>query len=516
MSTTESPELQRDRGAPLEIPADEFRSLGHQLVDRIADHMATVQTRRVSPGETADVVRAALGRGGLPEQGTEPGTLLAEASELLFQHSLFNSHPRFFGFITSSPAPLGVLGDLLASAINPNLGGWLLSPIATEIEIQTVRWIAELLGYPTNCGGLLVSGGNMANMIGFWAARRAKLPDVRSGGVPDLPRPRVYVSHETHTWVEKAADLSGMGTDAIRWIATDDQLRIDTHALREQIAADRAAGDLPIMVVGTAGTVSTGAIDPLPELAAICREESLWFHVDGAYGAPAAVLRDGPADLRGIAAADSVAIDPHKWLYSPLEAGCALVRDRALLRDTFTFHPPYYPEQDRSEDAPLMFYEYGPQNSRGFRALKVWLGLRQVGRTGYERMISDDIALSRALYDAAAAHPELEPFTQSLSITTFRYVPVGLDTKAPGAEDYLNDLNRSVMEGLQQGGEAFVTNAVIGGRFLLRACIVNFHTTAADIAALPDIVTRIGRELAAGAAPLMQLLEEEKHVQGKD
>ncbi|MGH7554243.1 MAG: pyridoxal phosphate-dependent decarboxylase family protein, partial [Longimicrobiales bacterium] len=342
----------------------------------------------------------------------------------------------------------------------------------------------------------LVSGGNMANMIGFWAARRAKLGVlVRTSGALDQPRPRAYVSRETHTWVQKATDLSGLGTDSLRWIATDGAQRIDTAALRARIEEDRAAGDLPFIVVGSAGTVSTGAVDPLPELAAICREYSLWFHVDGAYGSPAVAVPEAPEDLRGISEADSVAIDPHKWLYAPLEAGCVLVRDRSVLRDTFSFHPPYYPERETGEDAPIYYHEYGPQNSRGFRALKVWLALRQVGREGYVQMIGDDIALARALFEAADAHAELEAVTHGLSITTFRFVPAGLDSDAPDVDDYLNELNRAIMDGMQQGGEAFVTNAVIDGRYLLRACVVNFRTTAADVAALPHIVTRIGRSL---------------------
>lgn len=502
MPTTFDSAVAPEREAPLDLSADEFRALGHRLVDRIADHLASLGETRVSPGQDPATVRALLGDAGLPRSGGDAGAVLDDATDLLLEHSVFNGHPRFWGFITSPGAPIGVLADFLAAAINANVGGWLLSPIASEIELQTVRWVAELLGYPTACGGLLVSGGNMANMVGFWVARHAKLgADIRSGGVPDTPRPRVYVSRETHTWIEKAADLSGLGTDAVRWIPTDAALRIDTRALREQIAADMRAGERPFLVVGSAGTVSTGAIDPLSELADICREHRLWFHVDGAYGAPAAALADAPPDLRALAEADSVAVDPHKWLYAPLEAGCVLVRDHELLRETFTYHPPYYPAHDRSPEAPVMFHEYGPQNSRGFRALKVWLGLRNVGREGYTRMIGDDIAHARDLFDAVSTHAELEAFTQGLSITTFRYVPRGLDTAAPGAEDYLDDLNRAVLDLLQRGGEAFVTHAVVDGRYVLRACIVNFRTTAADVAALPEIVARIGRDLDAERRP---------------
>ena len=494
-----------DRHAPIELDAEEFRRLGHGLVDDIADFLRTLPERPVAPGRDADEVRDALGRGGLPEQGTPAGELLAEAGRLLFEHSTFNGHPRFLAYITASASPIGALGDLLAGAVNPNVGGWALSPVATEIEAQTVRWIAELLGYPAGCGGLLVSGGNMANFVGFLAARRARAPfNVRTDGMAacDQDGPlRVYVSAETHTWIEKAADLFGLGTDAIRWIDVDSDRRMLVPALREAIASDRAAGATPLLVVGTAGSVSTGAIDPLGEIAALCRDEGVWLHVDGAYGAPAAVLPDAPADLKALAEADSVAIDPHKWLYAPLEAGCALVRDPQTLLDAFTYRPPYY-AFDEGADAPISYVDYGPQNSRGFRALKVWLGLRQVGREGYIGMISDDIALARELHRLAADDPELEAWTTSLSITTFRYVPPDVEPGTPETEEYLNALNQELRDRLERGGETYVSNAVVDGAYLLRACVVNFRTTAADMAALPEIVKRVGAEIHAERNPL--------------
>src|SRR5712692_6719608 len=325
----------RYRIAPLEMTPSEFRKVGYQLVERIAEFLCTLPDRPVAPNESPGMVREALGGGSLPEQGSEAKDLLEEAANLLFAHSTFNGHPRFWGVITSSAAPIGALSDLLAAVVNPNVGGWIGGPMANEIEAQTVRWIAEMIGYPTDCGGLLVSGGNMGNFVGFLAARKAKANwDVRISGMrgKESRQMRVYTSSETHTWIHKATDMFGLGTDAIHWIPVDERLRMDTSALRNQIQVDIDAGDLPFLVIGTAGTVSTGAVDPLPELAAICREYDLWFHVDGAYGGFAAVLlNDGkgtvPEDLKGISEADSVAVDPHKWLYAPLEAGCALVRN---------------------------------------------------------------------------------------------------------------------------------------------------------------------------------------------
>ena len=493
-----------DRIAPLEMRPGQFRRAGHALVDRIADFLDSLPRGPVTPGDSPADVRALLGGGGLPLTGTDPERLLSEAADLLFRHSLFNGHPRFMGYITSSAAPIGALADMLASAVNPNVGGWELSPVASEIEAETVRWIAELVGYASDCGGLLVSGGNMANFVCFLAGRRAMTgEEPRRTGLAggSASRLRVYVSAGTHTWIQKAADLFGLGTDAVRWIATDSHQRMRVAALRAQIRDDLAAGDRPIMVVGAAGTVGTGAIDPLRELAQLCHEQGLWFHIDGAYGAPAAVLPGAPDDLRALALGDSLAVDPHKWLYAPLEAGCALVRNPRTLPDTFGYTPAYYHFDTEGEEPPINYYELGLQNSRGFRALKVWLGLRQAGREGYARMIDDDCRLAEALFRAVEAHPELEALTLGLSIATFRFVPADLDRSAPEVEDYLNTLNEALLGRLKLGGELFVTNAVLDGRFVLRACIVNFRTTEADVAAIPAIVAGAGRAVDAKLRP---------------
>jgi aromatic-L-amino-acid decarboxylase len=489
---------------PLEMSPEEFRRAGRELVDRIADFLGTLPGRPLTPGETPAEVRALLGRRPVPAEGSEPARLLRETTDLLLAHSLFSGHPRFMGYITSSAAPIGALADLLAAAINPNVGGWELSPIASEIEAEAVRWIAELVGYPTDCGGVLVSGGNMANFGCFLAGRRAMLgEEVRRVGLAgaNATRARVYVSQGTHTWIQKAADLFGLGTDAIRWIPTDERQRMLLPPLREQLRHDLAAGDRPIMVVGAAGTVSTGAIDPLRELAAICREHGLWFHVDGAYGSPAAVLPDAPDDLKALALADSLAVDPHKWLYAPLEAGCVLVRDAQRLRDAFGYTPAYYHFDTEGEEPPINYYELGLQNSRGFRALKVWLGIRQAGREGYARMIAHDCRMAEALYRGAQAHPELEAVTLGLSIATFRYVPADLEPGNPSVQAYLDGLNEALLARLKTSGDLFVTNAVLDGRFLLRACIVNFRTSDADVSAIPEIVARAGRALDAELRP---------------
>jgi len=498
--------MESRRRAPIEMTPEEFRQSGHRLVDLLSDWLAAMPKGPVTTAGDPAAVRAALGDAGLPRRGGDAGQLVEETTELLLRNSLFNGHPRFFGFITSSAAPIGALADLLASSVNPNLGGWPLAPIASEIELQTVRWLAELIGYPKDCGGILVSGGNVANFVGFWVGRQAHADwNLRERGIAAGGAARFYVSAETHTWIQKAADLSGYGTDSIRWIATDERQRMRVDELDRAIEEDLAAGHRPTLVVGTGGSVSTGAIDPLREIGALCRERGLWFHVDGAYGAPAACLPEADPDLHALALADSLAFDPHKWLYSPLEAGCILVRDKKALRETFVYHPPYYPDVEPEPDAPVFFHELGPQNSRGFRALKVWLALRQVGREGCERMIRDDIALARRIFERAEIHPELEAATCGLSIATFRFVPADLDERSRSGEPrvarYLNELNRELMERLMAEGELFVSNAVVDGRFLLRACVVNFRTSNEDADAIAEIVVRRGRAIDAERRP---------------
>lgn len=485
----------RNRNVPLEMTPDEFRKVGHDLVDRIADFFATIPQRPVTRGQSAQSIRSILKDSKLPIQGSLPDQLLTETTDMLFDNSLFNGHPKFWGYITSSASPIGVLGDLLAAAVNSNVGAWQLSPMATEIEAQTIRWIAELIGYPTTCGGILVSGGNMANFVGFLAARKLKATwNIREEGLTySHEKLVVYVSKETHTWIEKAVDLFGLGANSIRWISTNSNQQISLEDLENQIIADTKNDLLPFMVVGAAGTVSTGAVDPLPEIAAICRRHNLWFHVDGAYGAPAAALPEASDQLKGLAEADSVALDPHKWLYSPLEAGCILVRDHQHLQKAFSFQPEYYSFGNSTEEPPLNYYEFGFQNSRGFRALKVWLGLRMAGKDGYIEMIRDDISLAKALYRLANTHDELEAVTQNLSITTFRFIPLGLPKQENQA--YLNELNEELLNRLQSGGEAFVSNAKVDGRYVLRACIVNFRTTLNDIEVLPGIIVRHGRAI---------------------
>ncbi len=471
--------------APLHIPTEEFRELGHWLVDQVADHFATLRDKKVTPGQTPKEVRNALGRGSFPEEGMSADEVVKRATELLMSNSLMDGHPRFWGYIIGSGTQIGTLADMLAATINPNAGGWELAPMAIEIEKQTIAWIAEWIDYPTDCGGILVSGGAMANYIGFLTAKTIKTPwEIRSKGLyAGQGQLKLYCSQETHTWVQKAADLFGLGTDAIEWIPADANLRMDLVELEQRVKRDKADGHFPFLVIGTAGTVSTGTVDDLRAASELCKRHDLWFHIDGAYGAPAAHLPQCRDLFDGLVEADSIALDPHKWFYSPQEAGCALVRNKQHLLDTFSYRPPYYHFEEFEDEPGTNFYEYGLQNSRGFRALKVWMGLLQAGKSGMQEMIAHDIEMAQLLYKLVDEADDFEAFQTNLSITTFRYVP-----ESQMAEKALNELNERLMIRIQSDGQVFVTNAVIDGRYLMRACIVNFRTTREDVEGFLDIV----------------------------
>jgi len=485
-----------NRITPIEINKEEFQKLGYQLIDKIADFIDSIDKKPVTSTKTPSELQKILGDASLPENGTPPAELLSKTTDLLFNNSLLNGHPKFLGYITSSAAPLGALADLLASSVNPNVGAQILSPIATEIEKQTVKWLAEFIGVSSNYGGLLVSGGNMANFTAFLAARTAKAPKtIKEDGISNTSEKlTIYCSKSTHTWVEKAAILFGLGTKSIRWIQTTPSNKIDEKILEETIKEDIKNGCKPIMVIGTAGDVSTGVVDNLKNISTISKKYDLWFHIDGAYGIPAAVIPSLKSLFEGVSEADSIALDPHKWLYSPLEAGCTLVKNPQHLIDTFSSHPEYYNFSSTEGETAQNYYEYGMQNSRGFRALKVWLTLQQVGRSGYEKLISEDIELSELLFSLAENHKELEAVTQNLSITTLRYIPANYKRSLVDKEIYLNKLNEEILNELQTGGEVFLSNAIVNEKYCLRACVVNFRTSKKDIEEIIEIIIREGRK----------------------
>jgi glutamate/tyrosine decarboxylase-like PLP-dependent enzyme len=396
----------------------------------------------------------------------------------------------------------GAAADLLAAGVNMNAGGWMLSPAATEIELTLMRTFASWYGLPPGAGGILVSGGAMANFVALKVARDHRAGwDVRSAGVGAGPPLAMYMSEETHVVSSRAADMLGLGTGAVRLLPVDDGYRVRVGALREAIARDRETGARPFAVVGSAGTVATGAVDPLDAIADVCAEEDLWFHVDAAYGGPAAFTDDLRPLFAGIERADSIAFDPHKWLYTPLTGGCVLVRDMQVLPDSFSVTASYTYQDKERTGRGVDGTQLGPQFSRGFWALKVWLSLLAHGRAAYARRISHDAALARYLGDRVGERPDFElACPVGLSICCFRYVPGDLPP-GEGREAYLDLLNERLMTQVQQEGRVFFSNAVLRGRFVLRVCIVNFRTEAEDLDAVLDVAAEVGSHLDAELRP---------------
>jgi len=478
--------------SPFDLPPEELRRLGGLAADAVAAHRETLLERPVFGKVGAG---AALFDEPVPEEGRPFEEVLAFVREHILPYPMGNSHPRFYGFINATADPVGILADYLAAAMNPNCWGG--DHAAIHVETRVLAWIASLLGYPESAEGILVSGGSMANFTALAAARRAMTPgNVREDGLagPGRPRLTVYASDQVHSCVDKAVDLLGIGTSQLRKIPTDDRFRIRLDELERAVAGDRAAGFTPAIVVGNAGTVNTGAIDPLPALADFCRREGLWFHVDGAYGAMANLVPALRPLLAGMERADSIATDPHKWLYVPYEAGAAFVREPGRLSAAFRKFPEYLASDPESPfPGPAWFAERGVELSRGFKALKVWMGFQTHGRRAYAAQIESDVRLARFLSDEVDRRPDLERLSEPvLSIANFRYRPKA--SALPDTE--LDRVNRKIINRLVGDGSFFLAPTILKGRTALRVSITNFRTREEDLLALLDEAERVGRELA--------------------
>jgi aromatic-L-amino-acid decarboxylase len=411
---------------------------------------------------------------------------------LVLEHSTLCGHPGFMAYVSGSGTVPGAAADLLAAGFNPNVGGWTLAPAATELELHLMRWLAGQFGLPAGAGGLMTSGGAASNLTALKAARDARTEgDVRQDGVGGL-RLSLYASAEAHATIAEAADMLGLGERAVRAIATDDVYRMRIDDLRRAVADDLAAGMHPFAVVATAGTTATGAVDPLPEVADLCAEHDLWLHVDAAYGGAAALAPELRPLLRGIERADSIAFDPHKWLYTPQSSSCLLVRDPRNLLRSYSIDAAYVRDDASLSGRGTNIGELGPQWSRAFLALKVWLSLAAHGTEAYGRRIAHDVELARYLDRRVREHPDLEPMCPvTLSIACFRYAPAaaGLDPAA------LDALNERLMVAIRRDGRAFPSNAELGGRYCLRACLVNHRTEARDVDALVDATVELGARM---------------------
>lgn len=422
--------------------------------------------------------------------------LLDAFAEQIEPYPFGNGHPRFWGWVNPPPTVMGIFADALAAAMNPSVAGG--NHASVYVERQVIAWFRQMLGFPIESMGLLVSGGSMATLTGLAVARHVKTGGmVRQKGMQGLnKRLTVYTGTEGHSCIRKAVEMLGIGGDHLRLIPCDEAFQMRVPELEEAIQRDIEAGFQPMAVAASAGTVNTGAIDPLDEIADLCARYKLWMHVDGAYGLPAILSRQYGAALTPIQRADSVAMDPHKWLSVPVEAGLALVRDGAAMRDAFSFVPPYLRTDNdpHGVGGPVWLSEYGFQQTRGFRALKVWMALRYHGLSGYAACISQHIALAEYLADRVRETPELEMLApQRLSIVCFRFAPPSLQ----GEETRLDALNRALLREMQLGGEVFVSGTVLNGKFALRACIINSYSRREDMDLLVKVTCALGRKLVA-------------------
>lgn len=478
-------------------PADweEFRALARRMVDDMIDHLAALPSRPAWQ-PMPEAVRAALSEP-VPIEPIGEEAAYRQFREQVLPFPNGNLHPRFFGWVQGNGTPLGMMADMLAAGMNAHLAGFNQAPAL--VEQQVVNWMCTLLGQPPTAGGLLVTGGSMANLLGLAAARHARAGfNVRRDGMQGAAHPRltIYGSTETHGWAQKAAELLGLGDSGFRRIAVDADYRIDLPALRAAVAADRARGHRPICVIANAGTVNTGAIDPLDALADYCRDEDLWLHVDGAFGALAAMSPNLRPLVRGLERADSLACDLHKWMYLPFDIACAVVRDERLLRDAFAISPAYLKETARGVIAGgLPFADRGIDLTRGFKALKAWMSLKAYGAAKFARLIDQNVAQAAYLRERIEADPELELTAPvPLNIVCFRFNPGGV------SPDELNRINEEILLMLQESGAAVPSSTVLGGRFSLRAAIVNHRTRRADLDLLLRETVTIGRRLAAASS----------------
>ena len=501
----------RPQDASLAISEDEMQELSSRVTQLVTEYFSQVSTLPVFPqtsaGETVREISAAL-----REEG-EPLAKLLDDCRTILQKSRHNGHPRFFGYVASPANPPAVFADLIASALNANVTSWRSGPAATEIEHQVIAWLASLIGYGDGdhpAFGLLTSGGSMANMTALMMAHRSRSgPDVSSTGLWNASPMTIYASDQIHMSIPKAADILGLGRTQVRLIPCDDRFRMNVELLRETIAGDVKTGFKPFCVVASAGTVNTGAVDQLDDIASVANEFNLWFHIDGAYGALAALDETKRALFRGIERADSISLDPHKWLYVPIDSGCLLFRDETPARAAFSFDSADYIKVHEENAEAFAFWNYGPELSRRFRALKIWLTLRYYGVRCIRKTIAEDMAMAAYLSEQIEAASDFELLAvPQLSICCFRYVPESLATQlkslaASGDSSseinaQLDQLNTDIMNAVQRGGRAYLSNASIRGTFALRACVTNFRTTRADIDETLEIIREAaGKNLAA-------------------
>jgi glutamate/tyrosine decarboxylase-like PLP-dependent enzyme len=463
----------------LELSHETFRELAHDLVDFAADHLRELPQLPCYPGDATGEMMNSLFGGDIPLAGT--GAAAFKSLSQVFVYSRPAS-PRFFGYVFGSGEPVGVLGEFAAGVLHQNCTAWRSSPAAITIERTVVRWLAEAVGCDAFSGSLTL-GGSAANLMGLCMAREAKLPANQTGARGGV----IYCSTEAHMSIPKAAALLGLGHEGVRLVPVDDEFRMKAEDLRNAITGDLQSGHVPVAVVASAGTTATGSIDPLIAIADICQEFELWLHVDGAYGALASLAI--PDAFRGLSRADSLSLDPHKWLYQPTGCGCLLYRDRSAARRAFAHSGEYAKVLSEDPVEGFSFFEESMELSRPFRALSLWLSLRYHGLHAFQESIREDLHYAQRLAQYIDEEPTLERLAPvALSAVCFRYVGDG--------NGDLNSLNRAILAKVVKRGRVYLSNAIIHDQFALRACIVNHRSTEADVRSVVTEVLEVGDELS--------------------
>jgi aromatic-L-amino-acid/L-tryptophan decarboxylase len=464
--------------AALQLPPDEMRSFGYAVVDAIVDHLASLgeqPTARWADRPTMDDRMWETA----PERGSDPGEVLTRAVRDVLTAGHRNSHPRYFGYVPNPSNYVGAMADALAAGFNIFSGMWMGSPGAAETELLVTDWMRGWCGLPEGGGGILLSGSSMANLVGIATARHARFGHDAEGA----RRGTIYYSDQAHSSVAKGARMIGVGLDRMRKLPSDGDFRLSIDALGEAVRADRAAGLEPYCVIAAAGTTNTGAIDPLPELADFCAAEGIWLHADGAFGAAAVLSEDGKRRLGGLGRVDSIALDAHKWLFQPIECGCLLVRDVRTLREAFYERPEYLRDADTA-DAEVNFSDMGPQLTREFRALKLWMSIQVFGMEAFRAAVERGIALAELAERELRESGRWEIVTPAqISVVTFRYAPPQLsDLK-------INKLNARIAQATLDDGYAALSTTELRGKTVLRMCVTNPRATEAEIR---ETVRRLG------------------------
>lgn len=498
----------------LDLAPEEFRRLGYQVIDIITEYYKEVDGVPVFPPRTSEEVSREFTEP-LPRQGQDAASIIDEWTTKILPNATHLGSPRYFGFVNGSGTMIATLAQALAASVNMNVGAWKPAPAATEIERRTIAWIAELINYPTTCGGLFASGGTMANFTAILTALRNVAPyDTTEEGLQGESRSgrfTLYMSdHEGHVSIIRVADMLNLGRKAVRRVPSKNDLTMDTAALRKMLDEDVARGDIPFCVVAQVGSINTGAIDPLEEIADICDDYGLWFHADGANGAFGAMLPEKQPLYEGMERADSLTLDPHKWLFVPYECGCVLVREPERLRRAFSMTAPYLRGTLPTEYTGLDYLEFGPQMSRGFRALKVWMSLKHYGAGGYRKLLSQGIRCAEHLDRLVRTSEDFEALHEpNLFIYSFRYAPKQYRTAVNGSaaagekiNAYLDRLNQRLADAMQASGTAFVMTSRLHGRVVLRFSICSHRTTLGDIEEVFAKLQELGRELVKEEGPV--------------